>query len=122
MTTRVPVISLSQGEGTVINATVDSPDGMPDVSIAAFTFTWRLWHLLTGTVLEKTVGSGIALVSSGETGELKITIDPADAVLLIPLTYDHQLFMGSSLSAQKLMEGAIQISASSPSMGVQNET
>jgi hypothetical protein len=114
MTTIIEPITLAQGEGTTINATVDTPAGAVDSSIANYTYTWRLWHILTGTVLEKTVGAGITIGVPSSAGKLAIKIDPADTLLLPPLTYEQQLCQATIAGVEKIMFGLIQVDASRP--------
>ena len=112
MTTTVSLIELIQGESRSITATVETAALAKD-DITNFTFTWRLWHVLTGIALEKTVGHGITISNqTTNKGELVIQIGSEDTEDLIPLTYDHQLRMDYSTFTQVMMKGIIQIAPS----------
>jgi hypothetical protein len=114
MTTIIPLILLKQGEGKRITPTVDTSAGAPD-DIINFDFSWRMWHILTGTVLEKSVGDGITILDQTiYRGQLVVLIEPADTENLTPLTYKHQLIMSFGGAAQTVMEGLIQISTLHP--------
>ena len=116
MTTEIPLISLYQGESRTITPTVNTAEGTPD-TITSYVFVWRMWHVLTGTVLEKTIGSGIE-ISDIDTGQLTITIEPIDTQDLASWTYKHQLVMEYGDMQQTVMEGLIQISMLLPEVPV----
>jgi len=110
MTTIIPLIEMMQGESRSITATVETALLAKD-DITNFTFTWTLWHVLTGTVLTKTVSDGITISNqSSNRGELVIQIDDEDLEDATPLTYEHQLEMNYSPFTQLMMKGLLQLS------------
>ena len=72
-----------------------TPPVARDISTATFTFT--AYHNATGDVLQKTLGSGLAL-GTAKDGQLA-ALFTADEMTIAPLTYAYQLFMTITVSA-----------------------
>jgi hypothetical protein len=66
-----------------------------DITYATFTFT--AYHNATGDVLQKTLGSGLAL-GTVKDGQIAALFTAAE-MTIAPLTYTYQLFMTITVSA-----------------------
>jgi hypothetical protein len=103
---------MRQGETRSITATVETAALAKD-DITNFVFEWRMWHILTGTVVTKTVGDGITISNqTTNRGEVVITLEDDDTTDLAPLTYDHQLRMDYGGFTQVMMKGLLQLDPS----------
>lgn len=116
MTTHIPLQTMSIGETKSIIITVQTPL-LDDDDITSYTFTWRLWHVLTGVVVEKTVDDGITILDQTENdgenkGKLLVAITKSDTDSIPPLTYSQELRMFFGGAELKVGEGHLQLSPS----------
>lgn len=81
-----------QGTNRIFAITVKDENTGIAKSLAGATLLYRLSKSVNRPVLiEKTVGDGITLISSGTTGQLQVTFDPEDTETLAPGDYYHEL-------------------------------
>lgn len=65
-------------------------------NIAGATFEWAAYHAVTGDVLQKTLGAGLALGTVAG-GQIAVIFTAAE-MTIPPLTYTHQLEMTIAVS------------------------
>lgn len=71
---------------------VGGSDGKTPVDITTATFNWTAYHVLTGDVLSKELGSGLAF-GTAKDGQLAATLTAAELSAIPALTYEHILQM-----------------------------
>lgn len=79
MTANVTV-TMTQGDDKTLTVTVQDSNGSPISLNAAQSIKYKVARRVTSTtfVIEKSLGSGIALVTDGSDGKLRVTLDGVD--------------------------------------------
>jgi hypothetical protein len=94
-----------------IDFTVLLPSGSP-LHLTGATALWRVFRAYRHRVfLEKSIGSGIAVVDAA-TGKLRVTVARADTRDLAPTTYRHELRVRKDGVEDVVIDGSFAVLAS----------
>jgi hypothetical protein len=112
-------IGFDAGEDIAVSIPIVKAGEPLDVEGA--TFTWKMYHTLTGIVLEKdnlVDGNGGISINVDEES-VTLAFAKADTEALIPLTYDHELRIHNSTNAENIItSGLLRLGQSITLIGV----